>query len=186
MSTVAHFSLAEYEHMVDVGAFAGEFEKRVELIRGEIVQMTSINIAHANCVTLVTEWSFEVAPLDRIMIRTQNPIRIPTNNSEPEPDVVWVHRKEYSRHPEPGDVLLIIEVAESSLEYDRGEKKMGVYCQAGIPEYWIVNLIDEQVEVYRKPCGRTYQEQSVYRGDAGIHPLALPTATMQASRIFGE
>jgi Uma2 family endonuclease len=137
-------------------------------------------------VTLVTEWSFEVAPLDRIMIRTQNPIRIPANNSEPEPDVVWVNRKEYSRHPEPGDVLLIVEVAESSLEYDRGEKKLGVYSHAGIPEYWIMNLIDDQIEVYRKPSGRAYQEQSVYRGDAAIHPLALSTVTMQPSRIFGE
>jgi Uma2 family endonuclease len=77
-----------------------------------------------------------------------------------------------------------MEIADSSLEYDRGEKKMGVYSQAGIPEYWIVNLIDEQIEVYRKPGGRTYQEQSIYRGDAAIHPLALPTVTLQCSRLF--
>jgi Uma2 family endonuclease len=113
MSTVAHFSLDHYEHMVEVGAFSGQFEKRVELIRGEIVQMPPINIAHANCVTLITEWSFQAAPLDRIMIRIQNPIRIPANNSEPKPDVVWVGRNEYSRHPEPADILLVIEVADN-------------------------------------------------------------------------
>jgi Uma2 family endonuclease len=185
MSTIAQFSLDHYEHIVDVGAFAGEFEKRVELIRGEIIQMTPINIAHANCVTLVTEWCFEAAPLDRVMIRTQNPVRIPANNSEPEPDVVWVTRKDYNRHPEPHDVLLLIEVADSSLEFDRREK-LAVYAEAGIPEYWIVNLIDEQIEVYRNPSGGTLQEKSIHRGDDAIHPSALPAASLPPSRLFGE
>jgi Uma2 family endonuclease len=184
MSTVAHFSLDHYEHMVEVGAFSGQFEKRVELIRGEIVQMTPINIAHANCVTLITEWSFQAAPLDRVMIRVQNPVRIPTNNSEPEPDLVWVNRKPYSRHPEPADTLLLIEVADSSLDFDRNEK-LEVHAESGMVEYWIVNLIDEQIEVYRKPSGRTYDEQTVYRGDAEIHPLAHPAVTLRASRLFG-
>ena len=184
MSTVAHFSLEHYEHMVDIGAFAGQFEKRVELIREEIVQMTPINIAHANCVTVITEWSFQAADLNRIMIRVQNPIRIPANNSEPEPDIVWVNRKQYSRHPESADVLLVIEVADSSLEFDRTEK-LEVYAEAGIVEYWIVNLIDEQIEVQRKPSGRKYGEQRIFRGDAEIHPLVLSAATLQVSRLFG-
>ena len=183
MSSIAHFSLDHYEHMVEVGAFTGEFEKRVELIRGEIVQMTPINIAHANCVTLVTEWSFAVAPLDRIMIRTQNPVRIPASNSEPEPDVVWVIRKQYSQHPEPRDIALIIEVADSSLAFDRTEK-LQLYAEAGIPEFWIVNILDDQIEVFRKPAGRSYEEHSIHRGAAAIHPLSLPTATLQPSRLF--
>ncbi len=66
------------------------------------------------------------------------------------------------------------------------EVKLPVYALAGIADYWIVNLIDEQVEVYRKPSGRKYQEESVYRGDASIHPVALHTATLQPSRLFGE
>jgi Uma2 family endonuclease len=183
MSTVAQFSLDHYEHMVNVGAFTGEFEKRVELIRGKIVQMTPINIAHANCVTLVTEWSFEFASLDRMMVRTQNPIRIPTKNSEPQPDVVWVNRKEYSQHPEPDDILLLIEIADSSLEFDRREKRE-LYAEAGVPEYWIVNLIDAQIEVYRNPVSRDYQDKAVYSGDAKISPLAQPTATIQSSQLF--
>jgi Uma2 family endonuclease len=183
MSTVAHFSLDHYEHMVEVGAFAGQFEKRVELIRGEIVQMTPINIVHANCVTVITEWSFQSADLNRFMIRVQNPIRIPANNSEPEPDVVWVHRKEYSRHPEAADILLLVEVADSSLDFDRNEK-LEVYAEAGIVEYWIVNLIDEQIEVFRKPSGRTYQERATFGGNVEIYPLVLPAATLQPSRLF--
>jgi Uma2 family endonuclease len=183
MSTVAHFSLEHYEYMVEVGAFSGQFEKRVELIRGEIVQMTPINIAHANCVTKITEWSFQAAPLDRIMIRVQNPIRIPANNSEPEPYVVWVNRKEYMQHPEPGDILLLIEIADSSLDFDRNEK-LEVYAEAAIAEYWIVNLIDEQIEVYRRPSGRTYQERQTYRGNGEIHPLAHPDAILRPSLLF--
>ena len=183
MSTIAHFSLDHYEHMVEVGAFSGQFEKRVELIRGEIVQMTPINIAHANCVTRITEWSFQAAPLDRVMIRVQNPVRIPANNSEPEPDVVWVNRKPYSQHPEPDDTLLLIEVADSSLDFDRNEK-LEAYAESGIVEYWIVNLIDEQIEVYRKPSGRTYDEQTVYRRDAEIRPLVHPAATLRSSGLF--
>jgi Uma2 family endonuclease len=183
MSTVAHFSLEHYEHMAEMGAFDGEFRKRVELVRGAILEMTPINVAHSNCVTLVTDWSYEVAPRERMAIRCQNPIRLPVNNSEPEPDVVWVNRKHYEKHPEPDDILLVVEVAESSLDFDRGEK-LEVYAEAGIADYWIVNLIDQQIEVYRKPTGRTYQEKSIYRGDAEIHPLALSTATVRPSRLF--
>ena len=183
MSTAAHFSLDHYEHMVEVGAFSGQFEKRVELIRGEIVQMTPISVAHANCVTKITEWSFRAADLNRVMIRVQNPIRIPANGSEPEPDIVWVNRKEYSRHPEPADILLLIEVADSSLDFDRNEK-LEVYAEAGIAEYWIVNLSDEQIEVYRRPSGRSYQEHETYGGDAEIHPLVHPAATLHPSRLF--
>jgi Uma2 family endonuclease len=185
MSTVARFSLEQYEHMVEAGAFEGEFRKRLELIRGEIVEMTPIGTGHSNCVTLVTDWSYEVAPRDQIMVRSQNPIRLPINDSEPEPDVVWVHRKNYSKtHPGPEDILLVIEVAESSLDGDRGNK-LATYAEAGIADYWIVNLIDEQIEVYRKPIGRSYEEKAIFQGDAAIHPLALPTANLLPSRLFG-
>jgi hypothetical protein len=81
MSTIAHFSLEHYEHMVDIGAFDGPFRKRVELIRGEIVDMTPIGTAHSNCVSQVADWSYEVAPQDRWGIRSRNPIRLPINES---------------------------------------------------------------------------------------------------------
>jgi Uma2 family endonuclease len=185
MSTAAQFSIDHYEHMVEVGAFTGRFEKRVELIRGEIVQMTPINIAHANCVTVVTEWSIQVAPLDQFMIRCQNPIRIPSSNSEPEPDIVWVKRRKYLRHPEPSDIVLVIEVADRSLQFDRTEK-LEVYARAGIAEYWVVNLVDEQVEVHRSPVGHGYKEKLIHRGDAAVSPMALPSASLHLSRLFDK
>ena len=97
MSTAALFTLEAYEHMASVGAFDGKFRKRVELIRGEILEMSPIGSEHCNCVTFLTEWSYQVVPTEQFMVRTQNPIRLPAIESEPEPDVVWVKRQPYSR-----------------------------------------------------------------------------------------
>jgi Uma2 family endonuclease len=119
-----------------------------------------------------------------LRVRAQNSVRMPHNNSEPEPDIAWVEKKDYStRHPEPGEIRLIVEVADSSLADDRGYK-LAVYAEAGIAEYWIANLIDEQIEVYRDPIGRDYGDKSIYRGDAKISPLAQPNATIQPSQLF--
>ena len=185
MSTVAHFSLKHYEHMVACGAFEGPFQKRVELIQGEIVEMSPINIAHANCVTLLAEWGHDIVPRDRIMVRSQNPIRIAMSDSDPDPDVVWVERKEYSEHPEPADVLLLGEVADTSLDFDRTIKRE-IYAEAGIADYWIVNLLDKVIEVHREPAGKTYRRKTIHRADEPIRPLALPEATLIPSRLFGR
>jgi Uma2 family endonuclease len=185
MSTVAHFSLDHYEHMVELGAFSGEYQRRLELLRGEIRQMSPIGFSHSQVVTLLTDWSYDVVPRERIIIRVQNPVRIPLNDSEPEPDLVWVDRRAIKdQHPQPEDLLLLIEVADTSLDVDRGEK-LAIYAEAGIPEYWIVNLIDEEIEVYRKPVGRDYQSKAVHRGDIEIRPLALDAVGLQPARLFG-
>lgn len=184
MSTVAHFTLAEYEHMVEVGAFSGPFRKRVELIRGEIVEMTPIGTRHSEVVSRLAEWSHAALTNQRARVRIQSPIRIPHNESEPEPDNTWVDQKDYSlRHPEPNEIRLIVEVADTSLDDDRGYK-LAVFAEAGIPEYWIVNLIDEQIEVCRNPIRREYQEKSIYCDDAQISPLAHSAATIQPSQLF--
>jgi Uma2 family endonuclease len=181
----AKFSLEHYEHMVRVGAFDPPFNIRAELIQGEILMMSPIGPPHHHFLQVLTDWSYEVAPRDQIAVHVQSPIRISTTGSEPQPDLVWTPRRDFSRqHPNPEDVLLLVEVAESSLNYDRAIK-LPTYALAGIVDYWIVNLIDEQIEVYRKPSGRSYQDKSIYRGDAEIHPLALPTATLKPSQLFG-
>jgi Uma2 family endonuclease len=180
----ARFSLEHYEHMVTVGAFDPPFDIPVELLEGEILMMSPIGEPHSQAIIALHEWSYEVVDRKRFMIRVQMPIRIPVTQGEPEPDLVWVRRtSSREKPPEPDQVALLIEVAGSSLAYDR-EVKLPNYALAGIGDYWIVNLIDGQIEVYRKPAGRTYQEQSIYQGDAEIHPLALPTATLQPSRLF--
>ena len=184
MSTIAHFSLDHYEHMVETGAFTGKFQKRVELLRGEICMMSPLGVSDSHAVTLLTDWSYNVVPRPSICIRVQNPIRIPTNDSEPEPDLVWVTQQEYSEyHPGPEDVVLLIEVADSSLETDRTEK-LSIYAEAGIADYWVVNLVSRQIEVYRQPLKQTYQDKKVYREDQAVVPLALPTAAIAPSQLF--
>jgi len=186
MSTVTYFSLDHYEHMVALGAFSGEFEKNVELLRGEIITTNPIGPLHGDVQTLLLDWSIDVVPRSTIAIREQLPIRIPAGDSEPQPDLVWAVRRRYSqRHPEAHEVLLLVEVAESSLPVDRGVK-LSVYAEAGIADYWIVNLIDQQIEVYRNPAGRDYQDRSIIRGVSSVSPLALPTATLQPSRLFSS
>jgi Uma2 family endonuclease len=180
----AKFSLEHYEHMVRVGAFDPPFNIPAELIQGEILMMSPIGEPHSLALVALTDCSYEVLNQKQFMIRVQMPIRIPVIQSEPEPDIVWVRREGPSQKPpEPDRVALLIEVAESSLDYDR-TVKLTNYALAGIPDYWIVNLIEEQIEVFRKPTGRAYQDASIHRDDAEIHPLTLPTATLQPSRLF--
>ncbi|MCE9553189.1 MAG: Uma2 family endonuclease [Planctomycetes bacterium] len=179
------FSLDHYEHLVAVGAFSGEFEKNVELIRGEIVAMNPIGPPHSDVLTLLMEWCFEVVPLGKMKIRLQLPVRFPLSDSEPQPDLTWVVRRDFSKlHPEPHEVLLLVEVAESSLEVDRG-LKLALYAEAGISDYWIVNVAEKQIEVYRTPVGRDYRDKAICRGDEVVSPLAIPTAGLWPSRLFG-
>ena len=184
MSTIAHLSLEHYEQMVEAGAFVEISRKRVELLRGEIRMMSPIGVPHSHVVTLLTDWSYRVVPQANIRIRVQNPIRIPVNDSEPEPDLVWVNQREYTdHHPDPEDVRLVIEVADSSLEVDRTEK-MAIYAEAGIADYWIINLLENQIEVYRKPERKTYQEKNVYRKDQEVAPLVQPSAKLAPLQLF--
>jgi len=186
MSTLAHFSLEHYEHMIETGAFAGKFQKRVELLQGEIRMMSPIGIPHSQMVIDLTDWSYQSVDLSKVMIRVQTALRIPSNDSEPEPDLVWVNRKTYSQHhPGPEDVLLLIEVAESSLDTDRTEK-IAIYAAAGIADYWVVNLLDQQIEVYRQPQGKTYREKTIVREGQVIIPLALPTAEISPAQFFSK
>ena len=184
MSTVAHFSLAHYEHMVEVGSFSGPFHKRVELIRGEIIEMTPIGSQHAEFVNRLNEWSQQATSGHPIRIRIQDPIRIPILNSEPEPDIAWVAQKDYSdRHPQPNEIWLLIEVADSSLEIDRLEK-LSVYAEAGIAEYWIVNLLDRQIEVHCDPSGKEYRSSTIHRGQEVVSPLVVASARLLPSQLF--
>lgn len=180
----AKFTLDHYEHMVAVGAFDPPYNIPVELLQGELVMTSPIGEPHSRAVIALTEWSYEVVDRKHFIVRVQVPIRIPFMQSEPEPDLVWVLRKAQSEKPPLAEeVHLLIEVAESSLAYDR-DVKLSMYAQAGISEYWIVNLIDEQVEVYRSPSGGAYRERSVYHGDETVEPLALPGAALAPSRLF--
>lgn len=182
----AKFTLEHFEHMVAVGTFDPPYDIPVELLHGEMLMMSPIGEPHSQAIIALNEWSYDVLDRKRFMIRIQMPIRVPASQGEPEPDLAWVRRDASSnRPPLPESVSLLVEVADSSLAFDR-TVKLTTYAQAGIPDYWIVNLIDEQIEVYRKPDQGNYRDRIIYRGDEDIRPLALLSASLTPSRIFRQ
>lgn len=184
MSTLAHISLPQYEVMVEAGAFSGQQKQRIELIRGELRQMNPIGTRHASTVDLLNEWSYEVAPKDQVRIRCQATLRIPALDSSPEPDLMWLVRKDYSRkHPEPADVFLLVEAAEDSLSYDLGEKAL-LYAKAGIREYWVVDIARRAVHVHRQPQVGRYGSITVVVEHETVATLQFPAATLMPARLF--
>jgi Uma2 family endonuclease len=171
----------EYERMGEAGIFAPD--ARLELLEGEIYAMSPIGSLHAACVDFLS------SVLNRLfggkfIVRTQNPIRL-NDFSEPQPDVALLRwRDDFYRqgHPQPADVLLIIEVADSTVESDRSYK-VPLYAKAGIPEVWLVNLPAERVEVYALPSGDAYQYTVEFgRGEQvsaqAVDGLAINTADL--------
>ena len=168
--------------MAEVGILGPE--DRVELIEGEIIQMSPIGTAHAYAVTALTTLLVRVLG-ERALLSPQNPVHLP-RDSEPQPDVVLLRPpldRYAARHPQPDDVLLLIEVADSSYRFDR-EIKLPLYAGARVAEFWIVDLAREVVEVFRDPEGRRYRvAERVGRG-ARIAPAAFPDATILIDEIL--
>jgi Uma2 family endonuclease len=186
MSTIARFSVKEYERIVATGVFDGKNRRRIELIRGELREMNPIGSYHARTVDRLTDWSYDVVPRTRFQVRVQNPLAFLTVDSEPEPDIVWAKRKDYgNEHPAAVDVLLLIEVADSSLDHDRGEKAE-MCAEAGIADYWIVNLIDQTVEVRCDPEGGRYRSLRSFGAGETVQPLAAPEARLSVDSLFAE
>ncbi len=145
----------EYERMGEAGIFHPDV--RLELLEGEIYQMSPIGITHAACVDYLSRF-FNRYFGDRVIVRVQNPIRL-NDLSEPQPDVALLRWRDdfYRRaHPTPADVLLVVEVADSTVETDRSYK-VPLYARAGIPEVWLVNLPEERIELFAEPDGGAYQ-----------------------------
>ena len=157
----------EYDHLVTLGTFEGE---RVELIDGAIRRMSPIGPPHASTVALLTEL-LVLALAGRARVRVQTSFAA-SELSEPEPDFCIVPRDDHhSAHPSAAH--LIIEVADSSLRYDRGEKAK-LYAASGVPEYWVVNLRESVVEVYRDPAAGGYLQLTTVPKGARLHLLAFP------------
>jgi Uma2 family endonuclease len=146
MPPVRQFTVDEYHRMIETGILSEN--DRVELLDGWILEMSPIGPPHATSVSLVAAALQDVLPAGW-HLRTQAPITL--ENGEPEPDVTIVRggiRDFVTHHPSATDVALLVEVADASLQYDRLQKRPQ-YAVAGIPEYWIVNLIDRRLEVFR-------------------------------------
>ncbi|MCC6510013.1 MAG: Uma2 family endonuclease [Pirellulaceae bacterium] len=184
MAVTRHlFTAQQYHEMIEHGIF--KEDEPIELIRGEIIRKLPIGNPHAATVNRLNRLlSKQLA--DDVILSIQNPIWL--GDSEPEPDVAILHFREdlySSRRPMAEDVLLLVEVADSSLAYDR-EIKGDVYAQAGISEYWIVNLNQATIEVYLDPQsdGRFATVITARSGDT-LKPRKVAGLSIEVSAILG-
>jgi Uma2 family endonuclease len=177
------FTRAEYHLMGEVGILRPT--DRVELIRGEIVHMSPIGRRHAAFVDNLTE--LLVTRLGgRAIVSVQNPVVL-ADDSEPQPDLKVLRRREVPykvQEPSAEDTLLLIEVSETSLRYDRSTKR-ALYAETGVPEYWIVDSEAEAIEVYRGPQAGAYRDViRVIGADATVTPAAFPDVSLRLAQIF--
>jgi Uma2 family endonuclease len=181
------FSRAEYERLIDLGVFQpGE---AIELIGGELMVAEPQGTAHYTAI-MKTAKALEAAFGPGWHVRTQGPIGL-DDDSEPEPDVAVVPGSpdDYGR-AHPSRPALTVEVAESSLGADR-QRKGSLYARAGLPDYWILNLVDRVLEVYREPApdpaapfGWRYARREVLDASAQVTPLAAPGSSIFVSRLL--
>jgi Uma2 family endonuclease len=184
MSTGLKITFDEYSRLVERGLFDELRNRRIELIYGELREMPAPGPSHAELVDRLTEWSLDHVPRDEVRVRTQNPIGIPRLASVPLSDVAWVHRGDYSRrHPLPQETLLVIEVSESTLTFDTGEKAQ-LYAQAGIREYWVIDARDESVIVHRGPSATGYLDVTRHQSNVDLSPIAYPSISLSISNLF--
>jgi Uma2 family endonuclease len=186
MSTTTRITLDQFDEMIAQGHFNARGRERLELIYGEIRPMSPIGPPHESLVDRLNEWSFRSLPEGAVWVRVQNSIGIPPLDSAPEPDLVWVRRKDYWNYrPLAEDVLLVIEVSSSSLDYDQSVKA-GLYAAAAIREYWVVNVPARSIEVRCDPQGSTYRTLDILQSGQEARPLAFPDVTLAVARLFPE
>lgn len=176
------FTVDEFARMGEAGVFAEE--DRVELIDGEIREMTPIGPLHAVVVNLLAELLI-TRLAGKAYVSIQNPVRL-DRHTEPQPDLTVARRRldAYAgRHPEAGDILLVVEVADSSLRYDRVEK-VSRYGKAGIPGTWLVDLSAETVTVYTGPGPDGYTDEHLYRRGDTIVAAGVPEIGLQVDEMF--
>jgi Uma2 family endonuclease len=176
-------SVDDYHKLGEAGVL--DEDSRVELIEGELIDMAPIGVPHMTAVNRLNRL-FVQAVGDLGVVSIQNPVSLPPH-SEPQPDIA-VLRSGVDRPgaslPGPADVLLLIEVADTTLAYDRGTR-LPLYARAGVVECWIVNLQARCVEVYRKATPQGYSETTEFRAGDVVSPVMLSTLKIEVAAIFG-
>lgn len=184
MSTALRLTLDEYDRMIEEGVFDATRDKRIELINGELHEMSPPGPDHEDVIDELNDWSTLNTPRDRVRVRVQNSIGISPSASAPEPDVAWVVRRRYRKYrPLPEDVLLVIEVSDSTVRNDRLIKGP-LYAEAGIAEYWIVNIPGRCVEVHRDPGSGGYRDIQSFGIAESVRSLAFPELELPVATLF--
>lgn len=183
-SLIHRFDIATYHRLISDGILRED--DRVELIDGRIVDMTPIGSRHSAVVNRLNNL-FTRKVQGSAIVSVQNPVQLLPEQSEPEPDVTLLKFREdfyASDLPTGKDVLLLIEVADTSLDYDR-ETKIPLYAQAMIREVWLVNLLENCIEIYSSPSPSRYESRRTVRADQTLTPNGFPDITLTANQILG-
>jgi Uma2 family endonuclease len=177
-----HFSRAEYQRLAETGVLTED--DRVELLEGTIAAMSPIGPYHSGVVNFLTDF-FTRKLAGRAVVCVQNPLRI-DEHSEPQPDLMLLKPRDdfYRRaHPTPADVRLLVEVADASLELDR-DYKAGLYARAGVPEYWLVDLVRRVIVVHGQPAGDRYALVAAHAPDTRVVPSAYSDVRLSVGECF--
>lgn len=177
------FTADEYLRMGEVGIL--HEDDRVELIEGEIVELNPIGSRHAARVNRLNALINQQV-VGRAIVSVQNPVLLP-DRTAPEPDVMVLRPREdfYAEaHPTPGDVLLLIEVSDTSLEYDR-EVKLPMYARAGVPEVWIVDLTGEEILTHTRPEGDAYADIGRVGRGGSLSSQTISDLTLNVDDVLG-
>ncbi len=178
--TPKRFTVAEYKELGKLGFF--HEDDRIELLDGEIIEMPAISGSHAAIVRQLTRLVVKQVGAGYI-VDVQSPIRL-NDDSEPQPDLAIIRDREYGGElPTAADVLLLIEVADSSIDYDRNRKMPG-YASAGILESWLVDVTAQTIARYSEAHGGRYQRIAIAQRGQALESVVLPTVTIAVDRIF--
>lgn len=187
IATAKRFTIEEYHRLGELGFF--QEDDRIELIRGEIIQMAAKGTPHTTCCSNLLE-ELVIVLAGQAKLRCQDPITLPSK-SEPEPDFVIVKSRAdnyLSAHPTPPDILLVIEIADSTLKYDQ-ETKSSVYSEAGISDYWIFNLVEYHLETYSEPYQDLqgnfgYSMKRIFLPNQTVALACFPELVLDLSKVF--
>jgi len=175
------FSVDEYYKMIELGMLK-DYEK-AEIIEGELIQKMPIGDKHAFVVDILTEFLIKNVS-SQVRVRVQNPVRL-TDYDELEPDIVLADLTKYDgkRHPRPPEIILIVEVSDSTLKYDRNTKLL-LYAEAEIPEVWIVNLPNDIIEIHQKPSNGIYQLTKIFKRGETVESEMMPNLNLEVDQIL--
>lgn len=176
------FKVDDYYKMIELGILK-DYEK-AEIIEGELIKKMTVGDRHASTVNVLNR-IFSRNLNDEILVSVQNPIRLSDYN-EPEPDLVLADLRKFDgrRHPQPAEIILIVEVSDSTLKYDR-DTKLSLYAEAEIYEVWIVNLQNDIIEVHQNPSNGIYQLAKIFKRGEKVQSEVLPNLSLEVDKILG-
>ncbi|MBD2108624.1 Uma2 family endonuclease [Nodosilinea sp. FACHB-13] len=181
MKTLAKWSVDDYHQMIQAGILQA---RRVELLKGEIVETSPETPIHYTTAKQGAKY-LETLLTGKAEVRFNGPVTL--GDSEPEPDIAIVRLPESTyrdRHPHPEDIFWLIEVANTSLKQDL-DIKAAVYATAGIPEYWVVNLVTIQITIFQQPVAGQYRQQITVQ-DGNITPLAFNNVAISVKKLLAQ